>query len=300
MTEAKRFQKIKDDPITVEETPGTKSVMRRLYERAFKVPWWGVFLLIVGVMVYFAIFADPLWNRIFQRLTGGISLTLRVAFFSYIFAIIVGLALGLIRSSPPKPADTPLGMVFSLIRLAIYQVSSVIVEVLRGLPLATVLVVMAFVLIPQIVNAIEAANNIEISWRGGSVETAIVCLALVYGSFMSETFRAGIQSVEKGQLEAARALGLGYPKMMRYIVLPQAIRRILPPLGNDFVSMIKDSALVSLIGLRDITQVAKIDSGSTFQYLPTYLTVAVLYLSLTIVGSLGVKYIERRFKSSVR
>jgi polar amino acid transport system permease protein len=191
-------------------------------------------------------------------------------------------------------------MVFSLIRLAIYQVSSVIVEVLRGLPLATVLVVMAFVLIPQIVNAIEAANNIEISWRGGSVETAIVCLALVYGSFMSETFRAGIQSVEKGQLEAARALGLGYPKMMRYIVLPQAIRRILPPLGNDFVSMIKDSALVSLIGLRDITQVAKIDSGSTFQYLPTYLTVAVLYMSLTIVGSLGVKYIERRFKSSVR
>ncbi|KXK51388.1 MAG: amino acid ABC transporter permease [Chloroflexi bacterium OLB13] len=128
----------------------------------------------------------------------------------------------------------------------------------------------------------------------------MIVLALAYGAFMSETFRAGIQSIERGQIEASRALGLNYIKMMRFVVLPQAIRRVLPPLGNDFVSMIKDSALVSAIGLNDITQRAKTTSGSNFRYVETYLTAAVLYLTLTIVLSLGVKLLERRLRSTMR
>src|SRR5690606_30847412 len=107
-------------------------------------------------------------------------------------------------------------------------------------------------------------------------------------------FRAGIQSIEKGQIEAARSLGMNYLQTLSYVVLPQAIRRVLPPLGNDFVAMIKDSSLVAILGVNDLTQLAKVLSGASFRYLETYTTVALIYLSMTIVGSLLVRYIERR------
>ena len=87
---------------------------------------------------------------------------------------------------------------------------------------------------------------------------------------------------------------MNYMQTMRYIVLPQAIRRVLPPLGNDFISMIKDSSLVAILGVNDLTQLAKVSSGASFRYLETYSTVALIYLSMTIVGSLLVRYIERR------
>lgn len=269
-----------------------------LYRKAFIVPWWGVFLLLVGIVVYLSIASNDLWANIFRQLTDGIALTLRVAFISYLSAMAVGLIIGMIRSSSPKPTTGFFRMILSLVHLAIYQVVTVFVEVMRGLPLLTTLVIFAFALIPEIRSYLNTTYNLNIEIRGSSVETAIIVLALVYGAFMSETFRAGIQSIEKGQIEASRALGLTYLKTMRFVVLPQAIRRILPPLGNDFVSMIKDSALVGVLGLRDITQVAKVSSGSSFRYMETYLTAAVLYLSLTIVLSLAVKYLERRLKSA--
>ncbi len=271
-----------------------------LYRKSFDVPWWAVVLFIVAVYVYTSIAANSIWSNIFDQLKEGIGLTLRVAFFSYVGAMGVGLLLGIIRSSPPKPASGVFGVILSLVKLVVFQVANIFVEVMRGLPMLTTLVIFAFALIPAIKAYMSESYGIEITFRSSSIETAIIVLALAYGAFMSETFRAGIQSIEKGQLEASRALGLNYLKTMRFVVLPQAIRRILPPLGNDFVSMIKDSALVSVLGLRDITQVAKVSSGSSFRYLETYLTAAVLYLTLTIVLSLVVKYIERRMKTVAR
>lgn len=279
---------------------GLKRLLHWLYIKAFVVPWWGVVLFLLAVIVYTNIAANEIWANIFNQLKDGVGLTLRVAFFSYLGAICVGLILGLIRSNPPQPATGFFGVIFSLIRLVIYQVANIFVEVMRGLPLLTTLVIFAFALIPEIRTFMRESFDITLDIRGSSVETAIIVLSLAYGAFMSETFRAGIQSIEKGQVEASRALGLNYFKMMRFVVLPQAIRRILPPLGNDFVSMVKDSALVSALGLRDITQVAKVSSGSSFRYLETYLTAAILYLTLTIVLSLVVKFIERRMKTASR
>lgn len=283
-----------------EDSHGDQRWVPWLYRKLFDVPWWIVFLSVVAIYVYTSILADPVWSNIFDQLREGIGLSLKVAGLSYLGAIGVGLLLGIIRSSPPKPATGFFGVILSLIKLAVYQVANTYVEVMRGLPMLTTLVIFAFALIPQIKSYMLATYQIEITFRSSSVETAIIVLALAYGAFMSETFRAGIQSIEKGQIEASRALGLTYLKTMRFVVLPQAIRRILPPLGNDFVSMIKDSALVSVLGLRDITQIAKVSSGSSFRYLETYLTAAVLYLTLTIVLSLVVKYIERRMKTVAR
>ena len=101
---------------------------------------------------------------------------------------------------------------------------------------------------------------------------AIVALALIYGAFLAEVFRAGIESVGRGQMEAGRSLGMSHVQVMRHIILPQAIRNVLPALGNDFIAMLKDSSLVSVLGVRDLTQVSRLYASTTFQYQETFFT----------------------------
>lgn len=126
---------------------------------------------------------------------------------------------------------------------------------------------------------------------------AVIALAVTYGAFLAEIFRAGIQSVDRGQMEAARALGMSRGQAMRYIILPQAIRNMLPALGNDFVAMVKDTSLVSALGVQDITRLAGQYAGSSFRYRESYLTLVVLYLTMTVLLSLLVRVIERRLRS---
>lgn len=134
-------------------------------------------------------------------------------------------------------------------------------------------------------------RSIDFSWR------AIIALTLGYGAFISEIFRAGIESIQAGQWEAAFALGLRRGQVLRLIVLPQALRNVLPPLGNEFVAMIKDSALVSALGVQDMTQMGKVYSASTFKFFETYNVVAFLYLFLTITLSMLVRLLEKRLKA---
>ena len=119
-----------------------------------------------------------------------------------------------------------------------------------------------------------------------------MALGVTYGAYMSETVRAGIQSIPKGQFEAAYSVGMTYWQTMRAIILPQAFRNVLPPLGNDFVAMIKDTALLAFLGVRDITQIAKTSSGSSFRYVETYAVVAYIYLTLVILATTLVNLLE--------
>jgi len=127
-----------------------------------------------------------------------------------------------------------------------------------------------------------------------------VALTVCYSAFIAEIFRAGIEAVDRGQIEAAKALGLSRWNTFRHIVAPQALRTILPPLGNDFISMIKDSALVSALGVQDITQLGKVYSSGSFKFFETYNVVAFLYLTMTISLSLLVRLLEKRLKQSER
>jgi polar amino acid transport system permease protein len=150
-------------------------------------------------------------------------------------------------------------------------------------------------------NAIGEIGRTLVTFRSRDVsETArvIVALSIGYGAFISENFRAGIQSIEPGQMEAARALGMSYWQAMRHVILPQAIRNILPPLGNNFIAMLKDSSLVSVLGVRDITLMGKLYATSTFRFFETYNVVAFLYLIMTIALSLLVQQIEKRLTIS--
>ena len=280
--------------------PGLDQVFQESRSRAtpwaflYTFPWWGLVLVLLGIWIALSIAANRIYSNIFEQLQAGISTTLRVAIFSYIAAFIVGLIVGIIRSAPPKPRYGLLGRFLSILHLLAYNVATFFVMVMRGLPILIVLLIFAFVIVPAVRNWLAANFGIALELRGSSPEAAIIALAFTYGAFLSETVRAGIQSVHKGQIEASRSLGMNYMQTMRYIVLPQAIRRVLPPLGNDFISMIKDSSLVAILGVNDLTQLAKVSSGASFRYLETYSTVALIYLSMTIVGSLLVRYIERR------
>ena len=126
-------------------------------------------------------------------------------------------------------------------------------------------------------------RDVSLMWR------AIIALTIGYSAFIAEIFRAGIQSVDKGQIEAAKALGLSRYQRFRLVVFPQAIRVILPPLGNDFVSMVKDSSLVSVLGVADITQMGKVYASGSFRFFETYSIVAYIYLILTIGLSLALR-----------
>jgi polar amino acid transport system permease protein len=129
---------------------------------------------------------------------------------------------------------------------------------------------------------------------------ATIALAITYGAFLAEIFRAGIESIEKGQMEAARSLGMSYGQAMRQVILPQAIRNVLPALGNDFIAIVKESSLVSVLAVRDITQIARLYAGRSFRFLESYTILTVLYLTLTIVLSLILRAIERRLNRDAR
>ena len=172
---------------------------------------------------------------------------------------------------------------------------------MRGIPIIVLLLYVAFVLAPALVlawNTVTVPLGLP-EWRTRDfplIWRAIIALTLAYAAFLSEIFRAGLQSVDRGQVEAAMALGLNRRQRFRHIVFPQAIRTILPPLGNDFVAMVKDSSLVSVLGVSDITQLGKVTAAGNFRYFETYNVVALIYLTMTITLSILLRRFEARMR----
>ncbi len=277
------------------------------YGRLYTFPYWFLFLVVLGVLLAFSILTDSVYSNIFEQLIEGVIMTLFVSATAYASALCVAMVVGIIRSNPPDPPQSR--QTFSrgalrVIRIAIYNVCTVYVNVMRGIPILIVLLVTAFIIVPAIRDLLNDALLVslrdllgnsdipDIIWRGSSPMTAIVALGATYGAYMSETIRAGIQSIPKGQFEAAYSVGMTYWQTMRSIILPQAFRNVLPPLGNDFVAMIKDSSLLAFLGIRDVTQIAKLSSGRSFRYVETYAVTAYIYLTLVIIASTLVNLLE--------
>jgi polar amino acid transport system permease protein len=225
-------------------------------------------------------------------LAGGIIVTLRVTALAFILALVLGtfIAFGLQSSSRVMAGA-----------------SRIYCEVIRGVPMLVLLFYIFFALTPLLVQALNVLLYplIAMGWteklmvRDIGFETRVVsALTIGYSAFIAEIVRGGLEAVCKGQVEAGKALGLSSAQRMRHIVLPQAIRVMLPPLGNDLVSMLKDSSLVSAVGVQDMTQLARQYTTSNFLYFETYTILAVFYLALTIALSLGVRRIEERLKRS--
>lgn len=277
------------------------------FARFYTLPYWILFLVILGILLAVSIVTDKVYLNIFNQLMEGVSMTLFVSVVSYFCALFTAIIVGITRSNPPEPPqsrESPRQAIARVLRIAFYNVCTVYVSVMRGIPILVVLLVTGFIVVPALRGMIndvvvtgvrDLVGDPEIPdliWRGSSAGTAIVALAITYGAYMSETVRAGIQSIPKGQFEAAYSVGMTYWQTMRSIVLPQAFRNVLPPLGNDFVAMIKDSSLLAFLGIRDVTQIAKTTSGRSFRYVETYAVVAYIYLTLVILATTLVNLLE--------
>jgi polar amino acid transport system permease protein len=283
--------------MTANPTPSTDDIVRPrrdgLATFLFAFPWWLLIIILLMLWVVFLIQADENYINAFNYIRNGLVETLIVAFIAYPLAMLIGLIIGLIRANPPQPGHGLSGGIFSFLRLILYQLATLYVNVVRGLPIVVALLVIGFLVVPALRDFLSDQFGIELRQRIFR-ETAIFSLAVAYGAFLSETFRAGIQSIERGQIEAARSLGMTGTQVIRLIVLPQAIRRILPPLGNDFIAMIKDTSLVAVLGVNDVTQLSRQWANNQFQPIQAYFTLAVIYLSLTISGTLFMRWLESR------
>ncbi|MFN3845103.1 MAG: amino acid ABC transporter permease [Paracoccaceae bacterium] len=250
-------------------------------------PWWLVILLITGIVLFAQVLANPTYATALNTLARGISITIIVAVVAYAGACLIGLGLAVMGLSR-----------FIVLR----QTARLYIEVMRGVPIIVLLLYVAFVLAPMLVLAVNAViEPLGVApWRTRDfplIARAVVALMLAYSAFLAEIFRAGLQAVDKGQIEAAQALGLSGWQRFRHITFPQAFRMILPPLGNDFVAMVKDSSLVSVLGVSDVTQLAKVTAAGNFRYFETYNVAALIYLTMTIGLSLILRRIETRLRS---
>jgi polar amino acid transport system permease protein len=210
-------------------------------------------------------------NWVAGPLLVGLWITLKISFLSIIFAILIGLFAGLARISD---------------HLAFKWLAIGYVELIRGTPLLVQIFIFYF-----FVGTVLDMDRLP---------AAVAALSVFTGAYVAEIVRAGIQSIAKGQMEAARSLGMTYTQAMRHVVLPQAFRRILPPLAGQFISLIKDSSLVSVIALNDLTKTGREVIASTFATFEIWFTVAGLYLVLTFTLSMLTNYLERRYHVAER
>ena len=205
----------------------------------------------------------------------GLWTTLKLSVIATFFGIIIGVAGGIARiSSNP----------------ALKWTSIVYVEIIRGSPLMVQILIWYFVL-GTVINDLLAAygmGRLSAFWYG------VASLACFAGAYVTEIVRAGIQSIHRGQTEAARSVGMSYAQSMYHIILPQALRRILPPLAGQFISLIKDSSLLGIIAIREVTKAAREAVTASLQPFELYLGLAVLYLVLTFTLSMFVQHLERR------
>ncbi|OIQ07087.1 MAG: amino acid ABC transporter [Rhodobacteraceae bacterium CG2_30_10_405] len=250
-------------------------------------PWWLVVLAGLGLWLFAEVWASPIYAQVMATLAKGIWITILVTLLA--FAMASGLGLGLALASQSR---------FVVVR----QMARFYVEVVRGVPIIVLLLYVAFAATPALVaawNWLTGPLGLE-PLRGRDISLlarAVIALTIAYSAFLAEVFRAGLVSVDAGQIEAAEALGLNGWQRFRHIVFPQAFRTILPPLGNDFVAMVKDSSLVSVLGVADITQLGKVTAAGNFRYFETYNVVALIYLTMTIGLSLGLRRLEARLRA---
>lgn len=251
-------------------------------------PWWLILTLAIGAWLAYQIISDDLYSEVFSILYKGIGVTAFVTVTAFSLACAIGLLLASAVLSP-----------FLILR----QAARFYIEVMRGIPILVLLFYIAFVGAPAIVASI---NYVFGAWLDSPMRTrdfpliwrAIIALTLGYSAFIAEVFRAGIQAVSVGQREAAQSLGLTPMNRFIYVTFPQALRTILPPLGNDFIAMIKDSALVSVLGVADITQLGKIYAAGSFRFMETYNIVAYIYLLVTLLLSLALRRLEKHLRQN--
>lgn len=231
--------------------------------------WLELLLLFLGSFYLLDLSVPFIWSKLWFMLSQGLVTTLYVSLVSIVLATVIAIA-----GAVAKLSDN--GFAFAI--------ASFYTSLFRGLPLIMQLYII-YLGLPQL--------GIMI----GAVPAGIAALALCYGAYMTEIFRAGIQNIPRGQWEASRALGFRFGLTMRKIILPQAIPIIIPATGNSFISMLKDSSLVSVIGVWELMYLSRTMGTKTFQHMEMLMTAALIYWVMTILLELVQAQIEQRFRA---
>ena len=227
--------------------------------------WWLAIFGAIALLIALPLIKPDPYLRILKFIPDGIVVTFEVTVFSISLAIVIGLLTSLGRISSNR-----------LINL----VASLYVEVVRGIPLLVQLFYIyyalgRFVRVPDLV-------------------AAVIAMAFCYGAYMGEVFRAGIKSIDHGQTEAALSLGFNHRQTMAFVILPQAWRTILPPVGNEFIALLKDTSLVSILAVADILRRGREYASESFNYFETYTMIALIYLLITLILSKLISIMEYR------
>ncbi len=228
---------------------------------AWRVAFFGAIATIITLVV---VKPDPYWE-IIKFVPDGVLVTFQVTTMAILLALVFGLIAGLGRISQNR---------------FINGLASLYVEVIRGIPLLVQLFYLYFALGRLV--------------KMPPLTSAILAMAICYGAYMAEIFKAGINSVSNGQMEAARSLGMSRFQSMYHVILPQAVRTILPPIGNEFVALLKDSSLVSILAVSDLLRRGREYASESFAYFETYTMVALVYLIITLFLSKLISIMEDR------
>lgn len=255
-------------------------------------PWWLVWMgVLIAFLVYLIIQSDD-YREAFKSIfpipwswTRGLALTLLLTVGSFVAAMFLGLFVGLGRLAKYQGQNRLMRMLTTFVR----NLMTFYIEFVRGIPMIVFIFFVALVLVPDFADLLDIkSRSISQAWRGSAA------LSLFYAAFIAEVFRAGIQSVPHGQTEAGRAVGLSEGQITRKIVLPQAIRNMLPALGNDLIALMKDTSLVSILAVRELTQMARLYTGASFAFREGFLILMVVYVILTLGLSLLLRWYEKR------
>ena len=221
-------------------------------------------------------------NR-WQFLLNGLVVTLRITFFALLIGIIIGVVIAIVRSTHDKNADKIRSKTGRFILGFFNGICKLYLTVIRGTPVVVQLMIFYFVIL--------------VSIRNGEL-IGIIAFGINAGAYIAEIFRSGIMSIDNGQFEAGRSLGFNYIQTMRHIIIPQAFKNILPTLANEFIVLLKETAVVGYVAVQDLTKAGDIIRGRTFSAFMPLIAVALIYLALVMFFTWLVGKLERRLRNS--
>jgi len=229
-----------------------------------------LFFLGIGDSFYLNFIKDNRWEYIVK----GLGVTLEVTFFAVIVGIFLGFIVAIIRSTHDKTGKLKF----------LNFICNLYLTVIRGTPVVVQLLIIYFVIFGSV--------------RIDKVVVAVIAFGINSGAYVAEIVRSGIMSIDKGQFEAGRSLGFNYIQTMVYVILPQALKNVLPALGNEFIVLLKETSVAGYIALQDLTKAGDIIRSETYSPLMPLLAVAVIYLSVVMLLSFLIKKLERRLRNS--
>ncbi|MBQ7972028.1 MAG: amino acid ABC transporter permease [Lachnospiraceae bacterium] len=229
-----------------------------------------LFFLGIGDSFYLNFIKDNRWEYIVK----GLGVTLEVTFFAVIVGILLGFIVAIIRSTHDKTGKLKF----------LNFICNLYLTVIRGTPVVVQLLIIYFVIFGSV--------------RIDKVVVAVIAFGINSGAYVAEIVRSGIMSIDKGQFEAGRSLGFNYIQTMVYVILPQALKNVLPALGNEFIVLLKETSVAGYIALQDLTKAGDIIRSETYSPLMPLLAVAVIYLSVVMLLSFLIKKLERRLRNS--